>query len=173
MKYAELVTTIDTASRQLLGRTAAVVNQTLVFRNWLIGAFIVEFEQHGEDRARYGAKLLPRLAQDLTSRNLKGLGVSMLELMRRFYQVYPQLAGAIPQPLVTESDLPPNAGLLKDSVTTGYGIALASTRARSRVKPARAPVASPELILCFSWSKLLEFIRIEDPWKRAFYLDPA
>jgi hypothetical protein len=66
MKYTQLLKAIDSASHQLLGRAASAVNQSLVFRNWAVGASIVEFEQNGQDRARYGARLLERLAQDLT-----------------------------------------------------------------------------------------------------------
>ena len=43
MKYNQLIKAIDSASQQLLGRAAAAVNQSLVLRNWLIGAYIVEF----------------------------------------------------------------------------------------------------------------------------------
>jgi len=43
----------------------ALVNQALLFRNWLIGAYVVEYEQCGEDRAAYGAGLLADLARDL------------------------------------------------------------------------------------------------------------
>lgn len=60
--YARLVTAIATASRDMVGRAAAAVNQALVIRNWLVGAHIVEYEQAGSDRAKYGARLLERLA---------------------------------------------------------------------------------------------------------------
>ena len=33
-------------------------------RNWLIGYYIVEFEQHGKDRAEYGLQLLSALSTD-------------------------------------------------------------------------------------------------------------
>jgi hypothetical protein len=105
MKYTQLVKPIDSASQQLLGRAAVVVNQALVVRNWIIGACIVEFEQNGEDRAKYGARLLETLATDLKQRGLAGLGLSMLERTRRCYLTYPQLAAKIPSPLVTELSL--------------------------------------------------------------------
>jgi hypothetical protein len=52
MKYVELVKAIDIASRHLLGRAAAVVNQALVLCNWMIGAYLIEYEQEGKDRAK-------------------------------------------------------------------------------------------------------------------------
>src|SRR6266851_10114887 len=91
MNYAQLVKTIDSASQQLLGRAAAAVNQSLAIRNWLIGAHIVEFEQNGEDRAKYGEMLLARLSCDLKQRGVKGASRDMLERMRTFSTCYPQL----------------------------------------------------------------------------------
>jgi len=58
MNYEQLLTAIDAANQTLLGRAAQAVNQALVLRNWLIDARLVEFEQSGEDRARYGEQLL-------------------------------------------------------------------------------------------------------------------
>ena len=42
---------------------------SLTARNWLVGYYIVEFEQNGEDRAKYGDKLINRLAKEI---NRKG-----------------------------------------------------------------------------------------------------
>src|SRR5512144_3428550 len=91
MKYTQLLTAIDTTSQNLLGRVAAAVNQALVIRNWFVGAYIVEFEQNGEDRARYGEKLIPKLAADLKTRGIRGLGLSTLKSTRLLYLTYPQL----------------------------------------------------------------------------------
>jgi hypothetical protein len=103
MHYRQLISAIASAHTSAVGRAAAAVNQGLVLRNWLVGAYVVEFEQGGEDRAKYGDTLLPRLAKDLAKRRVSGLGVSILERCRRFYQLTPQLAGAIPYTLSTES----------------------------------------------------------------------
>lgn len=44
-------------------QTSAVkaINRMQTMRNWLIGYYIVEFEQHGKDRAEYGTGLLKKL----------------------------------------------------------------------------------------------------------------
>ena len=46
-----------------LAQTNAVkaINKSATLRNWLIGYYIVEFEQKGADRAVYGEKLLQQL----------------------------------------------------------------------------------------------------------------
>jgi hypothetical protein len=45
---------------------------------WEVWRHIVEFEQNGADRAQYGAKLLPRLAERLTEEFGKGFDASNL-----------------------------------------------------------------------------------------------
>ena len=46
------------------------VNQLLTIRNWSIGCYIVEYEQEGCDRAKYVARLLQNLADDLSIKKL-------------------------------------------------------------------------------------------------------
>ena len=53
MNYASLVKAIQSATTQLQGRVATVANQALVLRNWLVGAYLIEFEQNGKERAKY------------------------------------------------------------------------------------------------------------------------
>jgi hypothetical protein len=53
---------------------------------------LVEFEQHGEDRAKYGDNLINRLAKDI---NRKGFEPRTLRLYRRIYLIYPQLGTEI------------------------------------------------------------------------------
>ena len=45
----------------------------LTTRNWLIGLYIVEFEQNGEDRARYGAALTAHIAKIIRKMDLQPL----------------------------------------------------------------------------------------------------
>lgn len=71
---------------------AVVVNQALVLRNWPIGAYIVEFEQNGVDRAKYGARLLPLLVKDLKAQGIKGLGAKVLRTCRLFFLSYPGIS---------------------------------------------------------------------------------
>lgn len=68
------------------------VNQLNTVRNWAIGYYIVEFEQHGNNRAAYGEKLLKRLEERL---NIKGLDRTMLNLCRIFCQRYPQMCETV------------------------------------------------------------------------------
>ena len=61
---ARLVGAITAFNTRMVGRVARVTNQALVLRNWMIGGYIVEYEQRGADRARYGARLLETSASE-------------------------------------------------------------------------------------------------------------
>ena len=88
MNFESLVSHIDTVQHVLQAQAAYAVNLSLTARNWLIGYYIVEFEQNGEDRAAYGEQLLKKLELRL---NTKGLTERRFRESRRLYQVYPQL----------------------------------------------------------------------------------
>lgn len=64
-------------------------NRMQTMRNWLIGYYIVEFEQHGKDRAEYGSRLLKKLEEKVER---KGLNVTLFQWARKFYNLYPQMA---------------------------------------------------------------------------------
>ena len=63
--YPTLLAAIGNAHRLAQARA---VNRHLVLRNWQIGAHLVEFEQAGEDRAKYGAGLLKRVSTGIRHR---------------------------------------------------------------------------------------------------------
>ena len=64
------------------------VNLSMVYAYYEIGRMIVEEEQHGENRATYGKKLLKELSTYLTGMFGKGYSAENLKLMRRFYSIY-------------------------------------------------------------------------------------
>ena len=88
MQLTHLITDIQSLDQHLIHKVASAVNTSLTLRNWLIGAYIVEYEQNGSDRAEYGKKLIPTIAKSL---QIKGLSTSMLWSCRSFYQTYPSI----------------------------------------------------------------------------------
>lgn len=88
MDFEALVKHISTIQSTLQAQAAHAVNLALTARNWLMGCYIVEFEQNGEDRAAYGEQLLKKLEKRL---NIKGLNERRFREFRRLYLVYPQL----------------------------------------------------------------------------------
>jgi predicted nuclease of restriction endonuclease-like (RecB) superfamily len=127
--------------------------------NWLIGRYIVEYEQCGEDRAKYGVGLLERLSAVITEKGTKGISVTALRNFRQFYNMYPQFCAVI-----TEVD-----GLLADS---GFPIhQTPSDELQSQEKQQLTLMSSdPRLLIRhFSFSHFVELLRIADPLKRLFY----
>ncbi len=87
--YQKLLEQITNVYQQ--GRQSAViaVNSHLVNTYWLIGQYIVEYEQGGHPKATYGKQLLERLSKDLMLTLGKGFSRSNLQRMRQFYLTYP------------------------------------------------------------------------------------
>ena len=102
MNFEALVKHIGTIQSTLQAQAAHAVNLALTARNWLMGCYIVEFEQNGEDRAAYGEQLLKKLEQRL---NVKGLNERRFREFRRLYLVYPQLKEPVAQYIVSQSQI--------------------------------------------------------------------
>lgn len=87
-KYEKLLADIGFAIETARQNAFKAINTELVKANWEIGRHIVEFEQHGKERAEYGTDLLARLSKDLKLRYGKGFGRRNVLDMRRFYLAY-------------------------------------------------------------------------------------
>jgi predicted nuclease of restriction endonuclease-like (RecB) superfamily len=87
--YQELIERIS--RRYVEGQAQAVrsVNESIVETNWEIGKYIVEYEQDGSPKAKYGLKLLENLSRDLTLLHGRGFSRSNLNYMRLFYVRFP------------------------------------------------------------------------------------
>lgn len=90
--FDTLVSRIQATSDVLRQDALVVINRNVTTRAWLTGYYIVEYEQHGKDRAEYGAGLLKALAERLEDRDVSH---ETLKKNRRFYQTYPDLAPTI------------------------------------------------------------------------------
>jgi len=163
MKYAALVKAIHSATAQMQGRAAIAVNQALILRNWLVGAWILEFEQHGKDRAKYGEQLLESLAKDLST---KGLEIRNLQNCRLVYAAYPQIR----QTLSAESSKIPVSGDTVPRIPVTLSPEITAIAPSRQTSSAESPTPlALEMLLRLSWSHLVEIIAIDDPWKRAFF----
>lgn len=68
---------------------ASNLNVMMVKTYWKVGHHIVEFEQKGEKKAKYGTSMLTKLAKILTVRLGRGYSRPNLNNMRKFYLLYP------------------------------------------------------------------------------------
>ena len=80
--YDQLLLNVGETLEQ--GRQQAVyaVNSAMVQTYWEIGRQIVEYEQHGNEKAEYGSDVLNRLSRDLTDRYGKGFSHSNVVYMK-------------------------------------------------------------------------------------------
>ena len=78
--YLEIKSLINEARRRVVN----YVNSTILFVYWSIGRMIVE-KQGGEERAKYGEKVIKELSERLTKDFGEGYDQSNLRKMRQFY----------------------------------------------------------------------------------------
>jgi len=86
--YKRLVDTIGVTIESARQNAIQAINNELLKANWKIGRYIVEYEQHGHEKAEYGSSLLVNLSKDLKTRFGKGFSKSNIYLMRQFYLKY-------------------------------------------------------------------------------------
>ncbi|MFC4996032.1 DUF1016 N-terminal domain-containing protein [Rubritalea tangerina] len=86
--------TFFTEIRQILAKArtqvAQTVNTAMVEAYWQIGKRIVEEEQGGDSKAKYGTQLLQNLSTHLTEEFGKGFSLANLKNMRQFYRSCPE-----------------------------------------------------------------------------------
>lgn len=85
----EILTQNIQSVNQVLRQSAAnAINKHVTCRNWLVGYYIVYYEQSGNDRAKYGEMLLKKLAERLKENSFS---YTNLKLYRQFYITYQTL----------------------------------------------------------------------------------
>ena len=92
LTFESLVGNVEHVHNITSSYAKGAVNQLLTVRNWMIGYYIVEYEQHGKSRAEYGTNLLGEMARKL---DIKGLDRTHLNLCRIFYIKYPQICASV------------------------------------------------------------------------------
>ena len=159
----------------LQAQAAHAVNLSLTSRNWLVGYYIVEFEQHGEDRAKYGDNLINRLAKEIGRR---GFESRSLHVYRRIYLTYPQLATVILPYLQKNSPYLAGLDTLPILQTLSAKLQTSGNQEDGILQTASAKLeewcTSPEkLFYRLNFSNLSYIATIDDPLKRAFYEQEA
>lgn len=171
MNFESLVGRINQVQDVLQSQAAHAINLALTARNWLVGYYIVEFEQHGEDRAKYGEKLLNRLALSI---NKKGFEPRTLRLYRRLYIVYPQLGKEVVSYLQKNSLALPEAGVSSIWQATSAKLLPSDNQSSGiwQATPAKLEewsTPAEKLFYRLNYTSLAYLTSIEDPLKRAFY----
>lgn len=143
------------------------VNTLLSVRNWLIGFYIVEYEQNGSDKATYGLGAIKELAQRLKHNDIKGLDERALRTCRAFYQVYPQIWGTVSARLQLSDYL-----IFTKQGTVSAILPAISEKLNLLHGSLASPIPSfsPEILISrLSFSHFIELLKQDDPLKRTFY----
>lgn len=167
MNFESLVGRINQVQDVLQAQAAHAINLSLTARNWLVGYYIVEFEQNGEDRAKYGDKLLKNLAKSL---NRRGLGERRLYEHRLTYQVYPQLGSVVADYIVKngQNEILRLTTAKSDNNTSLIEI-LRSSTAISVAPQEEWQTPANTLFYKLSATHLVFLSNIDNDLKRAFY----
>ena len=153
MNFNQLIQACEQAHDYLQENAVSAVNQSLTIRNWLFGHYIIEYEQNGEDRAKYGTELLKKLSDRLSGKSIKGLSDRNLRNCRQFYLVYPTIYQVLSEFTLPES--------IWQSATAKSG---------NELKHADFKGVDPKLLLSkLSFTHIIELAREEESLKRVFY----
>ena len=87
--YNNLLERIIEILNQARTKLVREINKAQVLAYWEIGREIVEFEQKGKTRAKYGEELIVRLAKDMTEKFGRGFSERNMRNMRAFYLNFP------------------------------------------------------------------------------------
>jgi predicted nuclease of restriction endonuclease-like (RecB) superfamily len=170
LNFESLVSVIEQTHIHLQHQAVKAVNVSLTVRNWLIGYYIVEFEQKGEDRAKYGQKLFKVLAEKIS---VKGLGETNLKLSRQFYSTYPELGNIILEEIAIF--LPNQIGQLSTdefNIIDNEKLAirqLATDKSQKTNDLGKSENYYRSILEKISFTHFAELIKIEDKTKRTYY----
>jgi predicted nuclease of restriction endonuclease-like (RecB) superfamily len=157
--FDQLISSICNINDNLRSAVVHSANKALTIRNWLIGWYIVEYEQNGDDRAKYGTDLLGKLSAMLRTRNAKGMSVPALRSYRQFYTVYIRLSNTIFQLYSTIVASPFQIQQKPSAEFESH---------ENQIVTINVPLPE-QLLNNFSFSHFVELMRIFDTHKQLFY----
>jgi len=149
--FGVLVAAIDRVNKDLAAQAGRAVNISLTMRNWLIGAYIAEYELHGLDRASYGDSLLAELATRLGRLGVSNCSRRQLYRYLRFYRLYPQ---------IMETLSPQLRKMLPSGMKASEKVGTVSPQLH---------IPPDQLVQQLSYSHLELIVDLDDDLKRAFY----
>lgn len=148
--FNSLVETIQKTHHALQTQSVKAVNLGLTLRNWLIGFYIVEFEQNGEDRANYGDKLIFNLSKKI---GIRGLSETNLKNSRLFYLAYTEMRQLMTDQFIQQDLIPQICQLATDESSI-------DKKEAQHLK---------NVIRNISFTHFVELIKIDNPVKRRYY----
>jgi len=167
MDFNQLIQLLSDTDDIFKIRAFRSVNVNLTLRNWFFGMHIVEYEQNGQDRAKYGDGLLKEIAAKFKTGKIKGLSFTNLNLYRQFYSFYPQIIQTVSEEFNFQQ-LKQAIPIKLETIQQIEGIVeKALTRKIQTVSEQFIP--SEVLINNLSFSHFVELIKCNDNLQRTFY----
>ncbi|NML37176.1 DUF1016 domain-containing protein [Chitinophaga sp. G-6-1-13] len=167
MKFKQLLASIQTTHNHFQEVAAKAINRSLTIRNWIMGYYIFEYEQKGEDRAKYGERLLTEIAQKLP--DLK-LSITSLKLCRQFYLYYPQILE------IAKEELRKNNMRIGQTVSDQFLLIdkqqheiNSNTNKNIYILSTHLQLPAERLINNLSFSHIVTLLILDNPLKRVFY----
>jgi len=149
--YSQLFIGVADLLEQARKHSVRSLNAIMACTYWEVGRRIVEHEQQGQKRAKYGEALIERLALDLTAKLGRGFSRSNLWQMRDFYLAWPIL-----QTLSGESLPPEPISEDKSKLQTMSGL----SADHREIQLHRFPLP---------WSHYVRMLAVKSKEARAFY----
>lgn len=163
--FEQLAQNILTIDNSMQGFAVKAVNQAATLRNWIIGGYIIEYEQNGSDRAKYGDNLLKSLEKRIGQ---KGLNVTLFQLSRLFYSNYQYVGSLISTNYATVLHNLPSAEIY---ATVSHNLPQLQYLAVNEQdeNPEQFKTPAEKLVSVLSFSHIRELLTINDPLVRFFY----
>ena len=167
ISFEQLAQKIITVDDSMRGVAVKTINQATTLRNWIIGCYIVEDEQNGSDRAKYGDNLLKSLEKRIGQ---KGLNVTLFQLSRLFYRDYPHIGTLVSANHATALHKLPLSEIYATVSHKLPEIDSFAVNKKNAGKLSEQFNTPPEnLVSALSFSHIRELLTIEDPLVRFFY----
>ena len=167
ISFEQLAQKIITVDDSMRGVAVKTINQATTLRNWIIGCYIVEYEQNGSDRAKYGNNLLKSLEKRIGQ---KGLNVTLFQLSRLFYRDYPHIGTLVSANHATALHKLPLSEIYATVSHKLPEIDSFAVNKKNAGKLSEQFNTPPEnLVSALSFSHIRELLTIEDPLVRFFY----
>lgn len=122
--------------------------QITIITSFLLGHYIIEQEQQGQERAKYGSKVIDSLSAYLTKEYGRGFSRSNVAGMRQFYMTYKDRENEIIQSQIGQ---------------LGQGFEIVQSRI------GQLDIVYSKLPFKLSWTHYQVLMRIEDKDERDFY----
>lgn len=174
INFDTLVSQIEYTNEALQNNARLIINRHVTAKAWLTGYYIVEYEQKGSDRAKYGDRLIVELAKRLKTNGDNKCSKRTLELYRTFYLTYCTLAGPILQYIIKSFPIAQSViAQLGNSENQGNTImqsliAQSNTIMQSPIAQFKG-VAPDKLFNRLSFTHLAAILPCKDPLQRTFY----